>query len=225
MNQVAAPAKPLRPHGERFVINVLWSWTGVIASLFQGLIITPFVIRRLGEEQYGIWLVIFSILEYFWFFDLGMNTAVCVFCARYFAVKNNEKINQVISTGVFYFSMVAVVIWIISPMLATNAHRFFPVSPANQREFANLILLTGISWGLCVMLHLFLSALDGFQRFDLTSRVMVLQVVLRSAGYFWALTLGYGLIAMAEVFIATQILGYILNFRNFRRVFPALRLG
>ena len=75
------------------------------------------------------------------------------------------------------------------------------------------------------MLHLFLSALDGFQRFDLTSRVMVLQVALRSAGYFIALELGYGLIPMAWIYIATQIMGYLLNFRNFRHVFPQLRLG
>ena len=224
MPQSAAEAKPVRAHGERFIINVLWSWTGVAASLFQGLIITPFIIRRLGEEHYGIWLIIFSILEYFWFFDLGLNTAVCVFCARYIAVRDHEKINRVISTALFYFSLIALVIWAISPVLAANAYRFLPVSPAYRGEFATLILITGISWGLCVMLHLFLSALDGFQRFDLTSRVMVLQVALRSVGYFLALKFGYGLIAMAEVFVATQIMGYVLNFLNFRRAFPALRV-
>jgi len=225
MPQPAAEAKPVRPHRERFIINVLWSWTGVVASLFQGFIITPFIIRRLGEEHYGIWLIIFSILEYFWFFDLGLNTAVCVFCARYIAVKDYEKINRVISTALFYFSMIALVIWAISPVLAANAYRFLPVTPAYRQEFATLILLTGISWGLCIMLHLFLSALDGFQRFDLTSHVMVLQVALRSAGYFLALKFGYGLVAMAQVFVATQILGYVLNFLNFRRAFPALRLS
>jgi O-antigen/teichoic acid export membrane protein len=225
MPQPAAEATSVRPHGERFIINVLWSWTGVAASLFQGFVITPFIIRRLGEEHYGIWLIIFSILEYFWFFDLGLNTAVCVFCARYIAVKDHEKINQVISTALFYFAMIAVVIWTISPVLAANAYRFLRVTPAYRQEFATLILLTGISWGLCVMLHLFLSALDGFQRFDLTSHVMVLQVALRSAGYFLALKFGYGLVAMAEVFVATQILGYVLNFLNFRRAFPELRLS
>ena len=121
--------------------------------------------------------------------------------------------------------MIALLIWAIVPVLAANAHRFLRVTPAYRREFATLILLTGISWGLCVMLHFFLAALDGFQRFDLTGHVMVLQVTLRSAGYFLVLKFGYGLIAMAEVFVATQILGYLLNFLNFRRVFPALHLS
>src|SRR5204863_6111472 len=124
-----------------------------------------------------------------------------------------------------YFSIIALCVWALSPLLAWNAHRFFKIAPANRGEFATLILITGISWGLCVMLHMFLSALDGFQRFDLTSKVMVIQVALRSLGYFMALKTGHGLVMMAEVYIGTQLLGYGLNFCNFRRAFPELRLS
>jgi O-antigen/teichoic acid export membrane protein len=224
-SETAAAEKASNERGERFLTNVLWSWTGVAASLFQGIIITRFLIQSLGVEHYGIWLQVFSILNYFWYFDLGLNTAVTNFCARFSAVRNHAKINEVISTSVFYFSLIALLVWSLSPVLAVNAHRFFKVRPEDQAEFATLILITGISWGLCIMLHLFLSALDGFQRFDLTGRVMVTQVALRSIGYYVALKTHHGLVTMAEVFVATQILGYCLNFLNFRRVFPQLRLS
>jgi len=214
-----------RSRGEKFVINVLWSWTGVAANLFVGFIITPFIIRRLGAEQYGIWSLIFSILDYFWFFDLGLNTAVCNFCARFIALKDYEKINEVISTALFYFSVVALAAWAIAPFLARGGYRFFRVSPAYQPEFANLILMTAVSWGVCIVLHMFVSALDGFQRFDLTSRIWVAMLALRSVGYLLVLQSGHGLVAMAVVFIGSQVLGYLLNFLNFRRVFPQLQLS
>jgi O-antigen/teichoic acid export membrane protein len=225
MPKSAVPEQTVRPRGERFVINVLWSWTGVVANLFVGFIITPYIIRRLGGEQYGIWLQIFSILEYFWFLDLGLNTAVCNFCARFIAVKNYEKINEVMNTSLFYFSMIAIAVWSMAPFLSRNAWRFFKVSPAYRDEFANLILLTAISWGVCIVLHMFVSALDGFQRFDLTSRVWVAMLVLRSMGYFLVLRSGHGLVQMAMIFVGTQILGYVLNFRNFSRVFRPLRIS
>ncbi|MGO9259645.1 MAG: oligosaccharide flippase family protein [Bryobacteraceae bacterium] len=225
MAQPSVASQAVRAHGERFILNVLWSWTGVAASFFTGFVITPIVIRKLGPEHYGIWLQVFSILDYFWFFDLGFQPAIANFCARFLAVKDHEKINQVINTALFYFSMIAVAIWVTAPILAIRAARFFKVAEADRHEFSTLILITGLSWGLQMMLHLFLSALDGFQRFDLTSRVMVLQVALRSAGYFIVLQLGYGLLPMAEIYIAAQLLGYGLNFMNFRRVFPQLRLG
>src|SRR5215471_20213121 len=195
MPDASAPATAAsQHHGHRFLTNVLWSWTGVAASLFQGIIITRFVIRRLGAEQYGMWLQIFSILEYFWFFDLGLNTAVTNFCARFLAVNDERKINETISTSLFYFSLIGLTICSLSPVVATYAPRFFHVDPRDRQEFSTLILITCVSWGLCIMIHLFVSALDGFQRFDLTSRVMVLQVVLRSAGYFVALQTGHGLV-------------------------------
>src|SRR6266478_1437803 len=105
MPKAAAEAKAPVQRGQRLITNVLWSWTGVIASLFQGLVIARFLIKSLGEEHYGIWLLIFSTLEYFWIFDLGLNSAVTNFCARFLAVKDSEKINRVISTSLFYFSI------------------------------------------------------------------------------------------------------------------------
>jgi O-antigen/teichoic acid export membrane protein len=140
-------------------------------------------------------------------------------------MSDHRKINETISTSLFYFSLIGLLICCLAPLVAALAPRFFHVDPQNREEFATLILITCMSWGLCIMVHLFVSALDGFQRFDLTSRVMVLQVVLRSIGYFVALELHHGLIMMAEVFVATQIMGYALNFINFRRVFPALHLS
>ena len=96
--------------------------------------------------------LVFSILD-LRFFDLGLNTAVCNFCARFIAVKNYEKINEAISTSLFYFSLIAFVVWALAPLVANNAYQFFRVSPAHRSEFGNLILITMISWGVCEIVH------------------------------------------------------------------------
>jgi len=225
MSESATPENQARGRGERFLINVLWTWTGVAANLFVGLILSPYIIRHLGAERYGIWALIFSLLDYLWFFDLGFNTAVCNFCARFLAVKDNRKINETMNTTVAYFSLIAVFIWGLAPVVSTRAHRFFQVSIERQGEFSTLVLITMLSWGLCVILHPFVSALDGFQRFDLSSRVWVGTLVARSVGYALVLKLGYGLVQMAMVFVGMQLLYYTLNFLNFRRVFPHLKLS
>jgi hypothetical protein len=61
MAEPSGATQAVRPRGERFFRNVLWSWTGVAASFFTGFVITPIVIRKLGPEHYGIWLQVFSI--------------------------------------------------------------------------------------------------------------------------------------------------------------------
>ena len=225
MAEPVAPSPVPHSKSTRFVRNVLWSWTGVASNLVIALLLNPYMIRKLGAERYGIWALIFTIVDYFWLFDLGLNTAVANFCARFWATAETEKINEVINTGLFYFSGIALLAMGLTLGLAHHVQGFFRVSPAHQAEFSTLIEITGISWALCIALNLFVSALDGFQRFDLESRVWTGTTVLRSAGYFAVLMLGYGLVGMALVYVTFQVLGNLLNAYYCRRVFAELRVS
>jgi O-antigen/teichoic acid export membrane protein len=220
------PVAPVQARsGERFLTNVLWGWLGVAANLAVGLLLAPYIIRRLGEERYGIWALIFAIIEYLWFFDLGFNTAVVNFSARFQARNEPHKINELINTALFYFTILALALMAVIATVAGRLPDLFRVSPGYRQEFATLILLTGVSWGLCMIFQVFVASLDGFQRFDLTGRVAVGMTVLRSSAYAVLLAMGYGLVEMALAFIAAQILGYVLNFLNFRRAFREFRLS
>ena len=220
---VAPQASP--SHGERFLRNVLWNWLGVITNLAVGILLSRYIIQKLGAERYGIWVLIFSILDYFWFFDLGLNTAVTNFCARYLARDEPEKINEVINTALFYFSIISLLIMAVTLGLSWRVDSFFEVAPAHRKEFATLVTMTGMSWALCVVLQMFVSALDGFQRFDMTSRVWVATLIVRSSCYALLLKFGFGLVEMGAVFVVCQVLGYIVNFQNFAKAFPELRFA
>jgi O-antigen/teichoic acid export membrane protein len=225
MAESAASALPTASKSKRFMMNVLWSWSGVATNLAVALLLNPYMIRKLGPERYGIWALIFTVIDYFWFFDLGLNSAVANFCARYWANQETEKINEVINTALFYFSVISVLAMALTLTLARNVGGFFRVSPAYQPEFSTLIQLTGMSWAICIVMNMFVSGLQGFQRFDLESRVLVVSLVLRSLGYFLVLWRGYGLVEMAAVYVLFQVLGYVFNIENFRSVFLGLRFS
>jgi O-antigen/teichoic acid export membrane protein len=225
MAEPALPAFLPISKSKRFLINVLWSWSGVAINLAVAILLNPYMIRKLGPERYGIWALIFTVIDYFWFFDLGLNTAVANFCARYWANAETEKINEVINTALFYFSGISLVAMALTLGLAHNVRGFFRIAPAYQPEFSTLIQLTGMSWAICILMNMFTSALQGFQRFDLESRVWLAALVLRSAGYFVVLRLGYGLLGMAAVYVFFQVLVSVLNIQNFRSVFTGLRFS
>jgi len=225
MAEPAAPPFPPASKSARFMVNVFWGWSGVATNIALVLLLNPYMIRKLGAERYGIWALIFTVVDYFWFFDLGLNTAVANFCARYRAGGQTQKINEVLNTALFYFSGISLLAMALTLVLAHNAGGFFRISPAYRGEFATLIRLAGLSWALSIAMNLFVSALQGFQRFDLESQVWVAGLALRSAAYFLVLRLGHGLVAMAAVYVFFQLLAYGLHIRNFRRAFQELRLS
>ena len=45
------------------------------ASLLVGFVVTPFLVQRLGQSTYGLWIVISSLTGYFAVLDLGIGSS------------------------------------------------------------------------------------------------------------------------------------------------------
>ena len=87
----------------RFLRSILWSWLPVLSNLFAGFVLTPYLIRRLGDDRFGLWGLSFSFLEYASFFDLGLRSAVVNQVSRMNAPGQRGAILEVINTALVYF--------------------------------------------------------------------------------------------------------------------------
>jgi O-antigen/teichoic acid export membrane protein len=190
-----------------------------------GLLLSPYIVRTLGEERYGIWALMFGLLDYIWFLDMGLNTAVVNFMARSGARGETDEINRVVNTALAYFSGVSLTVIALTIVVSRNVGRIFHVSPTHVHDFASLVQVTGFSWAVFVLLHVFTSCLDGLQRFDLTSRAWMVTLVVRSVGMVGVLAAGYGLVGMGWMAVIGQLLGYLMNCRSFFRLCPSFRFS
>src|SRR4051794_40730359 len=86
----------------RFLRNSTWSVLGVAANIFVGIVLTPYIVRLLGQERYGIWALVFALLDYLWLFDLGLTPAVANLLTRHLARAERVDINEVINTAMCY---------------------------------------------------------------------------------------------------------------------------
>lgn len=72
---VVAPASRRAGLTSRVVRGSLWNFAGQGVTLLATLVATPFVIRLLGPEQYGVLALINVLLGYLSFADMGMGWA------------------------------------------------------------------------------------------------------------------------------------------------------
>lgn len=210
---------------ERFLKNVLWSWTGVAVSLLAGLWLSPFIIKKLGDEGYGVWALVFSVLEYYWLLDLGFRSATVKYSAHYRATGENDRVNEVINTGLAYSLATAVLMICATLIFAGRAQHFFQISGTYRPVFTTLVMMVGCAFALGTVFSLCSGVVEGYQRFDLTSRVWIVTTTLRTAGLAAVLLMGFHLKAMALVAIGSLAVGYAYNYRNLREVFPSLHLS
>ena len=205
-----------------FLNSVLWNWLGVSASIISAFVLSPYIIRKLGDGNYGLWALTTSLVEYYWLLDFGLRSATFQYTATYNATGQTEKINEVINTNLAYSLLLLPLIvggaWFGAPHLAHFMHIDHPL-------FTKLILIVIVSWGVTALLSVFSTTMEGVQRFDITNQATVLSIALRSLGTALLLMAGYGVLAMAWIGMAAQIFMHLLSYWRARRVFPFMKFS
>jgi O-antigen/teichoic acid export membrane protein len=211
--------------GRRFVLNVLWNWLGTGASLFIGFVLSPYLIFKLGPDGYGVWAITFSVVEYYWFFDLGFRSATVKFVAHFSATNEPDEVRAVISTALLFSAAAGVVILGVAIAAGGKVERFFQVPAGLRGNFQTLVLVITLSWCLGLVFNVFNASLEAVQCFEYSNKASIVSAAVRAAGQAVLLYLGYKLIALGVVVVISQAIGYAVNYFYFRKLFPTPQIS
>ena len=223
-DSIASP----HPPGSRkiqFVYNVVWGWLGVAVNILIGLVLSPIIVQKLGVGRYGVWVLLFSTIEYVRMLDLGFRTAVVNAAARLRARQDWAGVNATVLTATVYFVVVAAACCLVVVGLRDVIVDAFDIPAPLDAEARTLIAVVAATVTLRFAFTPIPSTLEAFQRFDLVNRAYICALVFRSTGSIALLTLGYGLIEMAYVVLLAQIGEVVWNAVSLKRVFPAFRVS
>lgn len=83
----------------RVVKGSFWTLAGQVAPLLVSLVTTPFVIRMLGTESYGVLILVGLIPTYFGFADFGMGMASTKFGSGAYADGDAQREARIVRTA------------------------------------------------------------------------------------------------------------------------------
>lgn len=73
--------------------GALLSYFSIAINIIAGLLYTPWMIRTIGRENFGLYTLAMSIIGLF-LFDFGLSSAVTRFLSKYLAENRQDKANQ-----------------------------------------------------------------------------------------------------------------------------------
>jgi O-antigen/teichoic acid export membrane protein len=205
-----------------FLQNVFWNWFGISASLLSAFWLSPFVVRTLGDDNYGLWAVTVALVEYYWLLDFGLRSATVRFTAHHHATGDMDKVNQTLSVGVVYNICLLPLLVGGTFLLRESIARWFNVS---NPLFPSLLLVVVTAWALTSLFSTFTSCLEGLQRFDVVNQTGFLCTVIRAVGTFLLLLTGHNVLAMGYMTAGSQVLMHVLNYFRLRQILPALHIS
>jgi O-antigen/teichoic acid export membrane protein len=183
------------------------------------------LIRHLTDEQYGVWVLAFSLIEYVTLFDLGFRSAIVNFVSHFRVQKDVRGMNEVLSTALAYFLGIAAIAIILALTLSGQGYRAFKISPANRGDFTFLLMVVGFIWAGSIVSGIFQASLEAFQAFEICNKIVVGTVLLRSLCCLVVLYLGYGLRPLGLCTLVAQLSGWVMMYLAFRGMLPELKIG
>ena len=205
--------------------NMAWNTAGLGVETAVGFLVMPFLIHRLGESTYGIWIVLGALTSYFGLLDLGTRGSVGRHVALHRANNNRIALDQTVSSGLAVMALVGAatvaVIFACEPLF----FRLFAVPVELQAAAGVALRIVAVQFALFLVGTTFDAVLWGFQRFDWLNAIEIPSSLLRG-GLTLSLVRSDGdLVTLAAITLTVTIASGLAKCILAFRADPRLRLG
>jgi O-antigen/teichoic acid export membrane protein len=207
----------------RVVRGSLWSLSGQGIVLLVSFTATPFVIRLLGSEHYGVLSLINVLIGYFALAELGMGTASTRFGADAHARLDDRGEADVVWTSLLIAAIPALIgaltLLLAAEVIVARALQL----PLHLRPAAVIALrLAAIGFVARAFAYIFNTPQLVRLRLDLTTSINTVTSVLQIALVPLVLLRGGGLVEAVSVIAGAGILSMLLHFGFSSKLLPAL---
>jgi O-antigen/teichoic acid export membrane protein len=204
--------------------SVLSNWFATAATIAVGFFLMPFIVHRLGNVAYGVWVLAVSSINYLSLLDLGMASSVVRFVSKGHATKDHELASDSLSAVLWVRLQISGVILVLSAALAVVFPMIEKIPASLARDSREAILVIGVTTTIGMSFGVFSSTLSALNRYDLRGYVTLTQLVVRVIGVVLVLRSGRGIVAIAFCELLSAIIGNGLLVYAARKTYPELKL-
>ncbi|HVI07317.1 MAG TPA: oligosaccharide flippase family protein [Candidatus Binatia bacterium] len=204
--------------------NVGSSWFALGVNVVVGIFLSPFILHRLGDDAFGLWILIFSVTGYYGLFDLGIRSSIVRYIAKFSANNEHEEMKRLVNTAMFSYSCIGAAALLITLLATYYVDSIFRVPPAFLTTARWLLLMVGASVSLGFPVGVFSGILEGLQRFYLLNFTNISATLVRALLIVVALTHGRGLLMVAFITVSLPLLSGLINAAVVLHILP-LRFG
>ncbi len=190
-------------------VGVILSYVLMVFEVMSTLLLTPFIIRTLGQAEYGVYKLSVSINAYLLLLDLGISNSTIRYIAKYRA--NGDKLNERKFMGVvtIYYLIMALIALIIGSFLVGSFPKVF-AKGLTAGEIAlgqKLLGITMITSAITLATSAYSSTILAYERFYLSKGLAIFTILMKMLFTFIALKGGMGSIGIVMVNLFLTILG------------------
>lgn len=184
-----------RENSKSIVRNIIYGFSTWLLPLALSFIATPIIVRRLGNEDYGIYALVLGFIAYTFNFNVGR--AITKYVAEYRAGNEREKIREVISATLFInlaLGALGLIVIVLSAKFLVNDVLKIQADAQEKSVFA--LYIAALTIFFLMLNQVFFSILHGLHRFDVYAKIYNLNNISLILGNLLLALYGFGLLPL-----------------------------
>lgn len=189
------------------------SYLSIFLANLTGLVYTPFLLKMMGQSEYGLYALAASIVAYLSVIDFGFGNATTRYTALYNSKGEIDKLPSLWGMMISVYGIISLISITLGLLLVANTDEIFAGTMTVEEldRMRILILLMTINVTFSFPLSVFESIVVAFERFKFQRGLQILRTLLQPLIMIPLLFIGYKSIALVVLITILNLLYLITN--------------
>lgn len=188
--------------------GVLISGLLMVFEMLSTLLYTPYLIRTLGQSEYGIYTLVLSVTAYLTLLDLGVGNSIVRYVSKYRVTGQKQEQRRFLGVATIYYGIISMVVLALGfaiiaffPNLFAKGLTAAEIVTAKQLMIVTVLNVT-VTLGTSPYMHI----LTAYEKFFVSKGISIAQVILRIGFSTAALYMGLGSLGVVIVTFALNLI-------------------
>lgn len=194
--------------------GIILSYISIITNIIVQIIYTPFLIRFLGQSEYGLYSLVYSIIGYLTVLDLGFGNAIVVYTSKYKEQKKYNELNKLHGMFKIIFFILGIIAVISGLILYNNVNKFFgnTMTEIEIHKTKIMMLILTFNLGITFMFNIYSAIITAYEKFVFQKVLSIINTILKPLLTLPLLILGYKSITMCLMITIVNLTVLIINY-------------
>lgn len=163
------------------IYGVIFSYIFIVIDIVVGILFVPFLLKGLGENEYGLYKLLLSTASYLSILDFGIGGTMTRYIVKYKTEKNKQKEENFIAIGLIVYSVLSVAVMILGLIICCLLPTIYSKSISQDKmSYAQVVfIIMFLKTSLSLFNHAYDGILSAYEEFTFLKLSKIIEILIR----------------------------------------------
>ncbi len=194
-------------------VGAILNYVIIALNTVVGLAYTPYMLRCLGQNEYGLYSLVSSVIAYLTLLDFGFGNAIIRYTAKFRAEDKLQEQWEMFGMFLIVYSLIGIMAFCGGLALYFNVDNLFDRTMTNAElgQARIMMLLLTINLAITFPLSIFGSIITAYENFIFQRLISIVRIIISTGVLVLVLAIGFKAVALVIVQTIFNILVLLIN--------------